>query len=234
MHAHERTLLNQLGFADADKKDRRHDLACQFLAITENAAVIAKMFVPRRKSIDRCSDPHPVAYGHWEHTGQTVYEFDKINGVDSERALNKGAGQYKTTVGFIDTVIRYQIKATSQSRVRNREYEEQPWGEWSDTKTEIQSLPNKVAIEVKIARVGVGDILRQINLYREFILESADDEHRFKTHWALAAAFDLTDHESEQLAKAQIKFIRLGAKFDAFVQQQNSEDAGKGKPSLEF
>lgn len=37
MHAHERTLLGKMGFKDPDKKDRRHDLACQYLARPEIA-----------------------------------------------------------------------------------------------------------------------------------------------------------------------------------------------------
>ena len=31
-HAHDRTLLASLGFADPDKKDQMHDLACEYLS----------------------------------------------------------------------------------------------------------------------------------------------------------------------------------------------------------
>ena len=38
MHSSDRTLLASLGFADADKKDKRHTLACQYLAQPEMMA----------------------------------------------------------------------------------------------------------------------------------------------------------------------------------------------------
>lgn len=41
-HAHDRTLLAKLGFADPDKKDARHDLACRYTALPESGLAIAK------------------------------------------------------------------------------------------------------------------------------------------------------------------------------------------------
>ena len=35
MHSHNQTLLSKLGFADPDKNDPRHDLACQYLGQTK-------------------------------------------------------------------------------------------------------------------------------------------------------------------------------------------------------
>ena len=32
MHSHERTMLAKLGFADPDRREQRHDVACQYLA----------------------------------------------------------------------------------------------------------------------------------------------------------------------------------------------------------
>lgn len=52
MHSHDRTLLSKLGFADPDKKDGRHDLACQYLAQDEIALKLVDL-VTREKQVCR-------------------------------------------------------------------------------------------------------------------------------------------------------------------------------------
>jgi len=43
-HSHEQGLLARMGFADPDRKDRRHTLACQYLALPSVVPKIAKLF----------------------------------------------------------------------------------------------------------------------------------------------------------------------------------------------
>ena len=51
MHTSDRTLLASLGFADPDKKDRRHTLACQYMAQPDvQARVLAHLLGPFRES----------------------------------------------------------------------------------------------------------------------------------------------------------------------------------------
>jgi len=38
MHAHDRTMLARFGFADPDKREPLHDLACQYLASADTVA----------------------------------------------------------------------------------------------------------------------------------------------------------------------------------------------------
>ena len=45
VHSHDRTLIAKLGFADADKQDPRHDLACEYLA-TDNRLLTVFEFEP--------------------------------------------------------------------------------------------------------------------------------------------------------------------------------------------
>src|SRR5690349_9879295 len=53
-HSHERTLISGLGFADPDKKNRRHDYACQYLAQESLFPVIAKLFFPKSFEAHEC------------------------------------------------------------------------------------------------------------------------------------------------------------------------------------
>ncbi len=55
MHAHDRTLISRLGFADPDKKEPLHDLACRYLALPVNARRLASMvFAGQLKETEAC------------------------------------------------------------------------------------------------------------------------------------------------------------------------------------
>jgi hypothetical protein len=81
MHAHDRTLLSQLGFADPDKRDRRHDLACQYLALPANRERIVREIM--KGEVDPDYRPR------------------------FEVPLTKGYDQYKTVIGFVDLIIPF-------------------------------------------------------------------------------------------------------------------------------
>ncbi len=48
MHAHNRTYLTSIGFADPDKKESLHDKACMYLAEKEQAEKLSEMVGPRK------------------------------------------------------------------------------------------------------------------------------------------------------------------------------------------
>lgn len=82
MHSHDRTLLARLGFADPDKKDPRHDWACQYLAQNEVALRVLRSLYAGPKWRDHV-----------------------VKGRRHEAPITKGEGQYKVTVGFADLLL---------------------------------------------------------------------------------------------------------------------------------
>jgi hypothetical protein len=79
------------------------------------------------------------------------------------------------------------------------------------TRYEIQDA---VYFEVKAGRTAVSDTIRQIRLYR--------------THkpgiWAFVAPWDLTAEETEQLRQVDIPFVRLGRRFEEYVNRCRTTD----------
>jgi hypothetical protein len=199
-HSHDRTLIASLGFADPDKHDQMHDLACEFLAEPTQAERIVRFVEPQVD--DRLSTEASV-----------------------EVAISKGEGQYRTTIGFIDVQI-----------------------EWE--RPEIES--GLVVVEVKIGKTSIGDIVRQFNLYREYVggrerglpvvLDRSTFQARLRamrttqasgqasgwipsirmapTRWVLAHAFDLDAGQVDTLKRESVHPIRLGAGFSKWFEER--------------
>lgn len=87
MHSHDKTLLASLGFADSDKKDNRHDLACQYLIDEDRAMALSTLFRD-----ETCKDG---------------VDWSMI-GAQTEFHLSKGEGKYQSTIGFLDAVIHFE------------------------------------------------------------------------------------------------------------------------------
>jgi hypothetical protein len=155
MHSHDRTLIAKLGFSDKDKKNPRHDWACQYLM---QQGVLAKLLSTK--------------------TGTLV----AVTGFAPEYHITKGEGQYKTTIGFADLIAEaYVLKDESvQARVicppfKNTTAEEEAaWIAWEAQAAEAPSQQVRfgyggvILIEVKIEPTSIGDILRQMRLYSEY------------------------------------------------------------------
>src|SRR3954452_17922824 len=88
MHTHTRTLLAQLGFADSDKQDPRHDLACRYLAQKD---VLRKVLREAHKDA--------------RHVREV-----RVEQVIPEAHIVKGEGQYRSTIGFADLLVRYSCR----------------------------------------------------------------------------------------------------------------------------
>lgn len=85
MHSHGRTLLSKLGFGDVDRKNSRHDLACNYLALREEVLVATlQSAVPKPLRIERAK-------------------------AQLEVPITKGEGQYATTVGWLDAFVTFDI-----------------------------------------------------------------------------------------------------------------------------
>lgn len=81
----------------------------------------------------------------------------------------------------------------------------------------VSERPAEVAIEVKVQRVGVGDILRQMKLYQEY----TGFPHAGPAHWFAVTAYSLSEPEMRALKEAGIRHLRLGARFQEWAQRQS-------------
>jgi len=137
-------------------------------------------------------------------------------------------------LGFVDAFIAYRLSSKIKGRRQpyagilpaayagyycKNEQAVPPWdtsiaaeeGVWKYVDDSL-----KVAVEVKIIQVSVGEILRQINLYKTF--------SRFDA-WVLATRFTLTEGELGVLRKHHIRHVLLGEKFSAWKEKQESSEA---------
>jgi hypothetical protein len=307
MHSHDRTQLTQkLGFRDPDKKNKRHDLACQYLTNPETIESLAGYFLPYiTKPIEvRGDDSYHCAKvddkilysslsynncknylhgltkvgditaktfsGEIAEPDRTIEYYNNLclkkyfskDGTEieisklklsyeeiiecnvskpsnlkakSELPLNKGQGKYKTTLGFLDAVLSF---SWSERRVGNITYNH-PSLDTSALLKSVdyeKSLSGVLFVEVKISPVGVGDILRQIAFYKEYIplgSEGHSDQYwnylsRLKSNfvrWVVVTDFDLSKEDKKQLQQHHISHFKLGPKFEEFVEKASSEPA---------
>lgn len=316
MHSHDRTLLAKLGFSDPDKKDERHDLACQYLGLPENRGRLTSFVLGDR--LKEGSAKWQEGYEIYEGTNTFTLN---MGSPTLEMPVSKGRDQYKTTIGFIDLTMPYKINKTSvgtclmfwslgalnelghyldstgkisggslyrsldlnlpwrqlyfserksdfitllqelgqldrilnkrcdwtgrpgesaeEKKLReanNKEIEDarptviekanalkkkQIQAKYQYRITSDEDLSGSVFVEVKIAKVGVGDILRQIGLYREYLPE--ENRHGKLNAWIVATSFPLHKDDVAALRGERIHHIRLGEKFDKWVESRKAE-----------
>lgn len=201
MHSHDRTMLASFGFADPDKKSSLHDKACRYLCQPEKALLIAKLF---DKQIVTCTKE---LYNE-DDSHYSCKESDKTLTscrTEPEFHITKGEGQYKTTIGFVDLMI---------TTVFTRRRIERRYKQWDGkmvyehrTTDAMHEIPEfSIAVEVKVNPIPVSDILRQLNLYREYLIGIVKC-------WALVTCYDLNQSEYDLLMHEGVRPIRLGMDF---------------------
>lgn len=187
MHAYDRTLIARLGFDDPDKKDGKHDLVCQYLAECPGK-LLEVTDLPRRTREDEDPDC-------WE-------EDWIVEGHSFEFPISKGVNQYRTTIGFLDLVIR------CQSTVHRKGFH---------TGLPLTGLDEfAVVVEVKVNKVSIGDILRQVALYREYRGRG--------TAWVLATTFPMTAVDLRSLGNQEIVHVFVGERFNRWVADRAATD----------
>ncbi len=232
-HSHDRTLLASLGFADRDKRDPTHDWACEFMSQPTQIERLAKMALKplpptaftNGKSTDRERWYCETCFGHIRYAESLQRDQGRVAGgsdskplcnrcaawhsapIEAERIittaagvespLTKGEDKYKTTIGFLDVFGAWRRDV----RVEDR------WAGW-DT--------GYVYVEVKIAEETVGNILRQIGLYREH--QSWHDN----TNWFVATMFDIDAGQAETMQRAGVKPVRLGVGFSQWLEERKT------------
>lgn len=100
-----------------------------------------------------------------------------VDSVSLEHPLCKGTGQYKTTVGFVDVVITGRIR-----------------------KPDGCTEPFRFGVEVKTSPDRIGNLLRQINLYREYSPS---------WRWALVTTFTIDESATAALLSQKIHVVDM-------------------------
>ncbi len=181
------TLLAKMGFADPDRKEPMHDAACGYLA--SKALDVHRRFLRDKRA-------HRVQVEH-------------------EHLISRGDGNYKTTVGFVDLVVRCDLvwrheteyfaqldadvlavceKAglTRESYLGDR---------YAVTRHELsKESGGTLGIEVKWKEDSVSGALRQLAVYREYTPG---------WHWVLAAPWLLNDEQRASLKSQRVHYVRL-------------------------
>jgi hypothetical protein len=166
MHSHDRTLLAKLGFADPDRQNPEHDLACLYL---------------------RQPDVMSRVVGHLLDRGDGARRAYMKGRATPEYHLQKGYGQYATTVGFLDVCYAFTY-SHEEGEARYH-------------------VTGGAFIEVKIAPTTVGDLLRQMNLYRAYL------PHYAKWFGLVVAPWDITESVRDTLKSASLAYLKLGGAF---------------------
>jgi hypothetical protein len=212
MHGHERTLLARFGFADPDRRDALHDLACRYL--TSEPAI--------RRLVERLGIESHRNSDAFEYASGVEQKCDTTCAVASfatnlERAISKGFGNYRTTIGFIDVALRLEIEErfTNVMRRRIRGYgaNESSWNSVDDFN---ERSSREYGIEVKATPISLGDLIRQMNLYREYSTIRK---------WIVATTYPLTRADIECLQNEKLQHVYLGSHFQAFVAGQRVSTA---------
>ncbi len=205
MHTHNKTYLASLGFGDRDKQNPLHDLAGQYLGEQMVGEHLMRVFNPYPKR-QEWEEANPVC-------GSVVHQISecRYQGALLEQPLVKGTGQYRTYVGFLDVLLMWVWKESVTPRVPCERHSVFPGRCFFS-----------VWVEVKINPVPLGDVLRQITLYKTFLEES---NYKEANGWALVTYYDLSTYDVELLKEKGIKHIRLGTDFDHYCEwrRQNNQ-----------
>jgi len=215
-------MLARFGFADPDKREPLHDLACQYLASADTVARLVQVLgvehgpVTTRNSFDNSERAAMVSRQVVGH---------RVN-VESEIA--KGEGRYRTTIGFADVLLELDLRVedTHVTERRKDRYDSQGHARWSAWRAMEDSAHHPsltYGIEVKIKQVTLGDLIRQVKLYRSY--------SRVK-HWIAVTAYPLTASETECLRNEGIVHMRLGPAFDGYVDAQSQIAAAVESPEV--
>lgn len=208
MHSHERTMLAKFGFADPDRRQPLHDHACQYLTTPD---AVARLI--RHLSIEGGPEPNTEKVDDEEETSQVVRQIVHQS-VRRECAISKGSSQFQTTIGFIDLLHRFRVEMQHcqvKRRLRNVPDGKgnRMWSEWRSHSDYTRTNDIAYGIEVKAAPVPIGDVLRQLELYRSYSTVP---------YWIVATTYPLAQQDLDCLKAQRLQHIYLGANFRAYVE----------------
>jgi hypothetical protein len=226
-HTHDQTLLAKMGFGDPDKKLPLHDAACQYLCEPSTQEGLKRRFT------------------RW-------LDF-KVERARLELPIIKGQGQYMQYVGFVDACLecRYLSEETWPLREHERVVllngknwlvrSAQEWFPEEAVRAEVRYVGPGTQVtskdwttlslmfEVKINPVPLGDVVRQIKLYKAYS-EHIQGHTGSQAVWVLLTHYDLDETDVITLRNEGILHMKLGEGFDRFVEARKAAR----KPSESF
>ena len=223
MHSHDRTLISSLGFADPDKKEPLHDLACSYL--TEPDVIRSVFGKPKHRvgfDVDGLIDDE-MEGGPFALDGRS--EWKQSYNTKLEVPLLKGEGKYQTTIGFVDALLFRHELPTFDGKRQKLEYIAGKWTRVGKVKpfqgSTLVGAYNEndvgfwvIGVEVKIQPVPVGDLLRQFRLYQSHVGTGFSVAE--VTEWVAVLYYDIDDSYVSTLTNAGIRAIRLGESFSTW------------------
>lgn len=129
-----------------------------------------------------------------------------------EKLMTKGEGQYATTIGFADVCFLLEFP---DSKVRRDSY-------------------GGLCVEVKIDPVSVGEVIRQINLYKKYHHSLFNGFRAYPIRWVLATYFIYDEYDMAALRGSGIHPVYLGQAFDDWCEKRRSGPAvlPSGQPGV--
>jgi hypothetical protein len=225
VHASDRTLAASLGFADPDKREPRHELACQYLATDEGLARLGKAVV------DPIVEGLPLPSLE-DFRGERRLEPAGFQMPPSpEVAVVKGDHRYQHVVGFLDLVLLARYKHVWDGEKVRRSWNqvtcqgEQRWEAHRGEDGRVFSI----VVEVKATPTPASDVVRQLNLYRQFYVPLCRP-----CLWLVVTTYPVTEADLRTFEAASIGHARLGRSFDAWCELQRRERSSGGAASIEL
>lgn len=183
MHSHDRTMLQQLGFADPDKGKPEHDDACHYLCQPHVSNVLRAMLFKEQE-------------GPFDIQSRT------------EVMLSKGEKQYRVTVGFVDVATFVVGVENEPGRPGTTPYS---WASARLIVTEVKTTPISIGTairQVKLYREFVHSIpVPTTNLCGRRRPEFVD------ASFVLATTFPITRRDQDLLSQERINHVLLGDSF---------------------
>ncbi len=254
MSSRDKTFLSSLGFDDPDKGNKLHDYACRYLTLPDVHMKIARSMLSEsaKDSIDSDRNAAVPTVDSSEHISVDAFggiDIDSriaalrdlrrqnenhtkakastppavvsqtcvVGNAATEVVINKGDGTYATTVGFADAVLMHHVETT-----------------YANKKKAEPTLQHVVYAEVKIGKVSVAQILRQINLYRQYAVPNGRImayERCFQgCAWIIVTPWTMSSEDTDTLRCANVKHMLLGEDFKLYVEKRERDDGSREKP----
>jgi len=207
-------MLAKLGFADPDRREPLHDVACHYLA---TPSAVCRLI--RGLGMEHGHKPYAENSGSEERTSQVLRKVTSHR-VTREFEIAKGLGQYRTTVGFADLVLQLHVEEQHRNaQMRTRSVPDGrgnlTWTEWRSVADFMWRSNEEVGIEVKATPVAVSDVIRQVKLYRSY--------SGIRT-WIVATTYQITRADLACLRNERFQHVYLSGHFQAFVAEQPTSD----------
>lgn len=234
-HTSDRTLLAALGFADPDKGDRRHTLACQYLCQPEVALRLwariypslatAEPVIPDR--VREGPDPeHFTGGGYWARIEGAVHAARHASAT-MEVAITKDRG---FLIGFWDVVLNATAsiglwkpeEPERGPRPGNGFYEGPILRRRFSAQWERGSF-GVMRIEVKARPVDVAAIARQIETYTGGSSAYGGISGREIAPIVVATCYPMPKADRDTLAAKRIHHVYLGDAFTAYCREREAD-----------